>query len=113
MCRLAPHKQITKMKLDSLSQMVGRTIRSVTEDDTNVPALVIAFTDDSTITLEGGGYEGCGDYLRVREEPVPRNGPPPVPSPIDAMLSENAYNIAPQLYDSLVRQEPTFTKKWV
>lgn len=56
------------MKIKNIQDIIGKTVISVLEIDMDVPTMIIAFTDDSTVTLIGGGYEGYGDYLQIKEE---------------------------------------------
>jgi|Laugrespbdmm15sn_2_1035079.scaffolds.fasta_scaffold09782_2 hypothetical protein len=49
-----------------LTRAIGKTISLIKEGDNNgYAAVFITFTDGDTLTLEGGGYDGYGDYIRV------------------------------------------------
>jgi hypothetical protein len=66
------HFSLTKtMKLIELSQAEGRTIRSIKTGIhvKHYEALRLTFTDGAVLVLIGGGFDGYGDYLRVKNEP--------------------------------------------
>jgi hypothetical protein len=67
----------------TFNDLVGKTIESVEDHATwevltameqdgfakyDVPTAILRFTDGTAVRLEGGGYDGYGDYLTV--EPV-------------------------------------------
>lgn len=50
-----------------IKSLLGLTIASVQPATVNnhYEALLFTFTDGSTTVIIGGGYDGCGDYIRV------------------------------------------------
>ena len=57
--------QVTKF-----GQLVGKTISEARPGlfENHYEALFLTFTDGDTAILVGGGYDGYGDYLELREE---------------------------------------------
>lgn len=56
------------MKLNLLTQMIGKTISGVRRGTVpHYESIEITFDDGDVITLIGGGYDGCGDYIDIHD----------------------------------------------
>ena len=56
-------------KITKFEQMVGLTIKSAERNNQDdPPTLNLEFTNGQTVTIQGGGHDGYGDYIRIEGE---------------------------------------------